>query len=71
MAVETVIKQVAIGAQQNVRVLTEDLDLLKLLKEEGEDSLAVTFHRVVTTYNEIKNSGNFVRIARPNEVRNA
>jgi glutamate mutase epsilon subunit len=63
MAIETVVRQIAVGAQQNVRVLTDDLELLKSLKEHGEDSLAVTFHRVITTYHQIKESGNFVRIA--------
>ncbi len=71
MAVETVIKQVAIGAQQNVRVLVDDLELLKSLKESDEDSLAVVFHRIIRTYHAMQQSGNFFRITKSGEADNA
>ena len=63
MAVQTM--QVTTGEHQNVRVMIEDLELLKKLKRDDEVNLAVTFHRVLTTYemyDAISKAGNFVRI---------
>lgn len=47
MAVQIKTRRVAVGDRQNVSVLVEDLELLKSLKHEDEDSLAVTFHRLM------------------------
>jgi hypothetical protein len=47
MAIQIKTKRVAVGDRQNVSVLVEDLELLKSLKQEDEDSLAVTFHRLI------------------------
>ena len=47
MSVQIKTRRVAVGDRQNVSVLVEDLELLKRLKHEDEDSLAVTFHRLM------------------------
>ena len=60
MAIQT--KQITTGDHQNVRVQKEDLDILKKFQSENEN-LAVTFHRVVTTYElyeEILKSGSAI-----------
>jgi hypothetical protein len=64
MAVQIKTRRVAVGDRQNVSVLVEDLELLKRLKHEDEDSLAVTFHRIIEAaemYDAIMKAGEGTR----------